>query len=74
LSCTYANFVKKIAKCSEMNYRGKGCLTLKEPFRKDFRLGLGIILVFICLNFRAFFSPDSDICVFHVVDHEVEEY
>jgi hypothetical protein len=37
-----------------MNYRGMGCLTLKEPFGKDFRLGSGIILVFICSNFRAF--------------------
>jgi hypothetical protein len=46
---------------------------MKEPFNKDFRLGSGTMLVFICSNFRPF-SPDSDICVFHVADHEVEEY
>jgi hypothetical protein len=56
-----------------MNWRDKGCLTLKEPFGKDFRLGSGTMLVFIRLDLRLF-SPDSDICVLHVADHEVEEY
>jgi hypothetical protein len=30
-------------------------------------------LVFIGSDFRVF-SLDYDICVFHVIDHEVEEY
>jgi hypothetical protein len=31
------------------------------------------MLVFICSDFRPF-SPNYDICVFYVTDHEVEEY
>jgi hypothetical protein len=51
----------------------QGHLTLKELFGKDFRLDLGTMLVFIRSDFMPF-SLDSDIGVFHVADHEVDEY
>jgi hypothetical protein len=57
-----------------MNERDKGCLTLKEPFGKDFRLGLGTMLLFKCSDFRPLFSRFLYMGEFHVADNEVEEY
>jgi hypothetical protein len=57
-----------------MNERDKGCLTLKEPFGKDFRLGSGTMLLFKCSDFRPLFSRFLYMGEFHVADNEVEEY